>query len=104
MSKRLLGVVFTALLALAVFAGPAAAVEEGAPEAHELPSLDEVGTQSEIAQEFFPDAWEAPTVFPWFALPLLIGAGLLALYVLVVYLFFQPRFAEERRAKSKKRR
>lgn len=103
MSKRLLGVAITTLLALALVAGPAVAVEEGGPVHRELPSIEEVGTQSELSREFFPDEWEAPTVFPWFAWPLLGLAGFLALYVLVVYLFFQPRFAAERKQKAKRR-
>ena len=105
MSKRLLGVVLLAVLAVAGLAGPAAAVEEeGGPVHHELPSIDEVGSQSDTAKEFFPDTYEPPSVFPWFGWPLLIlGLGT-ALWVLMAYLFFQPRFVQERKAKAAARK
>lgn len=103
MFKRLLGGVFVAVLAMAMLAGPAAAVEEEhGPVQHELPSIDEVGTQSDTAKEFFPDTYEEPPVFPWFGYPLLAGAGLLCIWVLLSYLVFQPRFASERRGKQRR--
>lgn len=100
MSKRLFGVVLSAVLAIAVLAGPAAATEAGGPVRHELPSLEEVGSQSDTAKEFFPDTYEEPSVFPWFGYPLLIGGLLLTVWVLLSYLVFQPRFADERKAKA----
>lgn len=107
MSKRLLGVFLLAVLAFAGLAGSAAAVEEGGdhgPVHHELPSIEEVGSQSDTAKEFFPDDYEQPTVFPWFGWPLMIGALALALWLLLSYLVFQPRFAAERKAKAARKR
>lgn len=107
MSKRLLGVVLLAVLAVAGLAGQAAAVEEEGghgPVIHELPGIDEVGSQSDTAKEFFPDAYEPPPVFPWFGWPLLIlGLGT-AIWVLLSYLVFQPRFVQERKAKAARKR
>lgn len=103
MLKRLLGAVFLAVFTVSTLAGIAAAVEEGTgPVQHELPEIDEVGTQSETAREYFPDEYESPTVFPWFGYALLIGAGLLTVWVLLSYLVFQPRFAGERQAKQRR--
>ncbi|HWH32746.1 MAG TPA: hypothetical protein VNU01_08745 [Egibacteraceae bacterium] len=106
MSKRLLGVVLLAVLAVAGLAGPVAAVEEGdhGPVRHELPSIDEVGSQSDTAREFFPPEYEQPPVFPWFGWPLLIGGLVLTLWVMLSYLVFQPRFAKERKAKAARKR
>ena len=107
MSKRLLGVVLLAVLAFAGLTGQAAAVEEEGghgPVHHELPSIEEVGSQSETAKEFFPDTYEQPPVFPWFGYPLLIGAFALTIWVLLAYLVFQPRFVQERKAKAARKR
>lgn len=102
MSKRLLGAVLLAVLAFAGLAAPAVATEEehGGPSHAELPKFEELGTQSDTAKEFFPEPPEEPTVFPWFGWPLMIGALLLSLWVLLSYLVFQPRFDKERKAKA----
>lgn len=93
---------FAALALIGVVAAPALAVEEGDPAQHEAPTIEEVGTQSETAREFFPEAYEAPPVFDYF-LWILGGAALLVtIAVLLLYLVWQPRFAEERRTKRRR--
>jgi hypothetical protein len=91
------------LLLGAVLAGPALAVEEGAPTDHSnLPSIDEIGTQSEISREFFPEPYTAPSVFDKLVYPLLIVAMVATLGVLALYLLWQPRFAEERKRRQRR--
>jgi hypothetical protein len=104
MSKRLFGVaLLAALTALLCVGGPAWAVEEDeAPEHRELPDFSEIGTRSETAGEFYPEPYEAPSVFPKLAIPLLVAGGVIVAVTLLLYLLWQPRFAEERR--SAKRR
>ncbi|HVL98058.1 MAG TPA: hypothetical protein VM324_02055 [Egibacteraceae bacterium] len=105
MAKRLLGVIITALL-LCVGALPALAVEpddeEMEVEHEELPSYEEIGSGSEISQEFRPEPYEQPTVFAGMLYPLLFIAGVAVLVVLGLYLLWQPRFAQEREAKKRR--
>jgi hypothetical protein len=106
MFARLLGVAsLVALLTLGLLAGSALAAEEEEGGAYHgpLPALDEIGTQSEISREFFPEPAEAP-VFTDFLLYPLLGVGLIAaLVILTLYLKWQPTFEEERRTASKRR-
>lgn len=99
MLARLAGVVsLVAVLLLGLLVVPALAVEGGEePEEHgPLPELSEIGTQSETAQQFFPEEAEEP-VFADFLIYPLLGVGLLVtLLVLTMYLRWQPTFAEER--------
>lgn len=107
MGKRALGV-FAAMmfvgglfLAAPAFAGEADE-ELDEPEHTELPSIDEIGTQSERAQEFFPEEYEQPSVFPFMIYPLMLVGGIVIVAVLVLYLVWQPRFSEERKEKSRR--
>jgi hypothetical protein len=105
MSKRLLGVItLVLLLSCTLLAGTALAVEEedGPPEHQELPTIDEIGTGSETAEGFRPEPYEQPSVFPAFIFPLMLGALVLLLIALVLYLVWQPRFAEERKQKARR--
>lgn len=108
MGKRTLGVVAAVMLVGGLLlASPAFAVEadedvEEAPGETELPSMDEVGTQSERAREFIPEMYEQPSLFPFMIYPLMILGGLVIVVVLVLYLRWQPHFAEERREKSRR--
>lgn len=107
MSKRLLGVLMMVLLACAL-AAPALAVEADGDEddleveVEELPSYDEVGSGTETSLEFRPEPYEQPTVFAGLLYPLLLLAGVAVLAVLGLYLLWQPRFSEERKAKKRK--
>lgn len=114
MSKRVLGVLLTVLLLFAV-AAPAFAVEAGGGgeegeegeelevEHEELPSFDEVGTGSEISQEFRPVPYEQPSIFKMLVYPLAAVAGIAVLVILTLYLLWQPRFSQEREAKKQRR-
>lgn len=113
MSKRLTGVSLLALLLLSLMALPALGVEDlpedpgaGSVEEEEepLPDIDSIGTQNETSRQFFPDAYEEPSVFPPMVYGLLVIGGIIALVLLVMYLLWQPRFAQERQKKAKGRR
>lgn len=93
-----------ALSALSAVAAPAFAVEEeGAPSGQQMPGIDEVGTQSDTAREFFPEVYEPPSVYDYFIWPLLILGVVIVLGVLLLYLLWQPAFAHERRTKRRRR-
>jgi 4-amino-4-deoxy-L-arabinose transferase-like glycosyltransferase len=103
MSRRLLGVTILALLLSVLFAAlPAAAVEEdGRPAPYDMPGIDELGTQSEIARQFFPEPSDPPPFTSWLVYPLL-GLGLLVvLVVLALYLRWHPSFSEEEQARRR---
>lgn len=112
MSKRLIGVPLLALLLLSLVALPALAVEEdledpgaGTVEEQEpLPDIDSIGTQNETSRQFFPEEYEEPSLFSPMIYGLLVIGGIIALVLLVMYLLWQPRFAQERRRKAKGRR
>lgn len=94
MTIRRLGVCSVAALLLLALPGlPAGAVEDGAHE--ELPSIDEVGTQSETAREFFPPAAEEQPFTEALVFPLMILAFLAVLVIGVLYLKWQPEFERE---------
>jgi hypothetical protein len=111
MSKRLVGVLALVLMLLPLAAVPAFAVDAAeesvpgeAPEDAPAPTIDEIGTQNETAREFFPEPYESPSVLPPLLFLLLGIAAVVALIVLVLFLVWQPRFAQERRTGSKGRR
>jgi hypothetical protein len=110
MTTRLLGVLsLAALLMLGLLGGAALGVDEEEEELpphldpeHGLPSIDEIGTQSETAREFFPEEAEEQPFTEALVYPLL-GVGLLALLVIgILYLKWQPDF--EREGRGSKRR
>ena len=109
MSRRLAGVLVLALLlCLGALATPALAVEatEGATEEHgPAPSIDEIGTQNEVSREFLPapDEAEPPAFFRFLNVPLFAVGVLAAVGLLFAYLTWQPRFAEERRSRRRRR-
>lgn len=94
MRSRLLGVAALVLLLLGALAGPASAVEAEDGGHAELPSLEEVGSQSEIAREFFPEAAEEQPFTPWLVYPLLAAAIIAVLVFMFLYLKWQPTFDE----------
>ncbi|HVM13021.1 MAG TPA: hypothetical protein VM287_01660 [Egibacteraceae bacterium] len=108
MPKRLLGVLMMVLMTL-VIAAPAMAVEaeeEGEElevEHEELPKYEEIGTGSEISQEFRPEPYEQPSLFAGILYPLAVIAGIAVLVIFGLYLLWQPRFSQEREAKKQKR-
>jgi hypothetical protein len=102
MLARLVGVgTLVALLTLGLLAMPALAVEDeegtGAGYSGPLPSIEEIGTQSEVSQRFFPEEAEEPVFAPFLTYPLLVVAVLVSLVLLMLYLKWQPTFEEERK-------
>lgn len=113
MPKRLLGVLVMVLLTLTI-AAPAMAVEAGGGEEgeegeelevehEELPKFEEIGTGSEISQEFRPEPYEQPSLFAPILYPLAVIAGIALLVIFGLYLLWQPRFSQEIEEKKKKR-
>jgi hypothetical protein len=85
-----------AVLLVGLLAGAALAVEAEGEGGHApLPPLEEVGTQSELSQQFFPEEAEEPVFAPFLAYPLLVIGILVALFILIMYLRWQPKFARE---------
>lgn len=104
MRTRLLGVVVLTLLLVFGVAGAAAAVEAGEDGHGELPSMEEIGSGSETSQQFYPDEYEPPSIINWLLPPLLGIAVLVTVAMLLLYLWWQPRFAREREERARRRR
>lgn len=106
MLARLVGVAsLVAMLAVGLLAGAALAAEaeeEGGGHGP-LPSITEIGTQSEVSQGFFPEGAEEPVFSPFLIYPLLAVGLLAAFVILVLYLRWQPTFAEEREKAGRRR-
>jgi hypothetical protein len=105
MPKRLVGVLAIVLFALGLLGAPAAATEgETAPagEQEPAPTIDQIGQHNEITQEYFPEPSEPPQWTQWLYYPLLIMGVLAAAMLLLRYLQWQPRFAEERRNRRRR--
>lgn len=106
MFTRLGGValVLVMLVGLALgSAGTAAATEaEGPAQQEPLPSFSEVGSQSDIAQEFLPEGYEGPSWFQWLLFPLLIVGIVVTVAVLFAYLVWLPKFADEQKTKRRR--
>lgn len=102
------------VLGVTAFAMPAAAVEEGAaqegeeqehgpaPHHGDLPGIDEVGSQTEVAREFFPEDAEEQPFTEAFLYPLLAIGILATLVILVMYLRWQPEFSREQEERSRR--
>ena len=103
-------VVLALMLALlAVLSAPAMAAEEGgaaateaAEEDHGAPSINEIGTQNEVSQQYLPEPAEPPPFMRFLYVPLAIAGVLVIAGLLFLYLVWQPRFAEERRSKRRR--
>ncbi len=108
MSVRAVRALAVLLLALALVvpgAGPVLAVEDApavGEEAEPVPtSLEQVAQDNEVVAEFLPEPYEQPSVFPPI-LYALLGVGLvITVALLLLFLLWQPRFAQERAARSK---
>ena len=100
--QALLALVFVLLCALAT---PARATEAGggAPsEDTQAPTIDEIGTNNEVSNQYKPEPTEAPPFMRFLNWPLAIVGFAVALGLLFMYLTWQPRFAEERRSKRRR--
>ncbi|HSK95729.1 MAG TPA: hypothetical protein VK891_03850 [Euzebyales bacterium] len=103
---RGLALLLIVLAVVGAVARPALAVEEATPAAgaeEERLTYDELrNNSSQRAQEFFPDPYEEPSFFRWISLPVLLGGLVIAVALLGAYLWWQPRFAAERRQKERR--
>jgi hypothetical protein len=60
-------------------------------------------SSSRRAQEFFPEDYQEPSFFQWISIPSMIAGLVIALVLLGAYLWWQPKFAAERRQKERRR-
>jgi 4-amino-4-deoxy-L-arabinose transferase-like glycosyltransferase len=100
-------VLFLVVLASVALAAPRAlAVEEATPAAgaeEERLTYEQLrNSSSQRAQEFFPEPYEEPSFFQWISFPVLIAGLVIALVLLGAYLWWQPKFAAERRQKQRR--
>lgn len=104
MRPRLLGgaVLALAVLLMVVVPAPAGQATEDEFGHAPLPSIDEVGTGSEVAEQFKPILPSPPPFTGALLWPLMGVAFLLALVVLVLYLRWMPRFSSERESSSRR--
>ena len=105
-SARLAAVLALIVAVLGLAAMPAAAVEgEGgtAPAEDSEPlTIEDIGSNNEVSNAFKPEPAEAPPFMRFFYVPLIIGGFLIVGALLMLYLTWQPRFAEERRSKRRR--
>lgn len=100
MRTRLFGVLtLLVVLTAGALALPASAAEDGRP--HELPPLDEVGSQSEVARQFFPEPAEEQPFTEALVYPLLAVAIIAILVIGFLYLKWQPSFGSEERSRRR---
>lgn len=97
--------VLLAMLTVLLLAPPANATEEvSAPAEEEQLTYEELERQaSNRAQEFFPEEYTEPSFFQWISVPVLLIGLVIAVALLGAYLWWQPRFAAERRQKQRRR-
>lgn len=102
--RRMLALVLAVLTLVAVSAPTALAIEEAtAPAEEERLTYEELQRESsQRAQEFFPEPYEEPSFFQWISIPVLLGGLVIAGLLLFAYLWWQPRFAAERREKQRR--
>lgn len=99
MRTRLLGVLLLlVVLTAGALAVPAAAVED---RPHELPPLEEVGSQSEVARQFFPEPAEEQPFTEALVYPLLAVAIIAILVIGYLYLKWQPAFGQEEESRRR---
>jgi hypothetical protein len=105
---RGLALLLVALVIVAAAAPSVSAVEEATPaagaeaEAEHLTYEELRNSSSQRAQEFFPEAYEEPSFFQWISIPVLLGGLVIAVLLLGAYLWWQPKFAAERREKQRR--
>ncbi|MGI8574868.1 MAG: hypothetical protein ACR2MA_05895 [Egibacteraceae bacterium] len=100
MVKRLLGVLLVTSFVVGALIVPALATEEGGPEAPP-PNIDEICATESASSQFCPEEYVEPSFFQWLSVPLLVVAIVMIAVLLGAYLYWQPKFAEERRAKQR---
>ena len=105
-SRRVSALLALLIMVLCLSAVPAMATEAGGAavpsEDTHAPTIDEVGTNNEVSNQFKPEPAEAPPFMRWLNWPLAIVGFAVAMGLLFAYLTWQPRFAEERRSKRRR--
>jgi hypothetical protein len=109
MARRLLGAMLLLALLFSATLGPVGIVTAAEPEESEgasqqapLPSIDEIGSRTDIAKQYLPEPYQEPSWFQWALFPLLIVGILVTLTVLFAYLVWQPKFASEQKKKRRR--
>jgi hypothetical protein len=106
--RRGLALLLIVLTYIGAAAPAALAVEEATPAAgaeaeEERLTFEELQrSSSQRAREFFPDPYEEPSFFQWISIPVLLAGLVIAVALLAAYLWWQPRFAAERRQKERR--
>lgn len=90
------------VMLLALLPAPGAMAAEDEFGHAPLPSIDEVGTGSQVAEQFKPVLPSPPPFTDALLWPLIGAAFLLALIVLVLYLRWMPRFSSERQRAARR--
>lgn len=100
-APRLFGLVLLMLLLVPVAATPALATEEapagGAEDEAEEASIETIGTQSSVSQQFMPSPAPEPSALAPIKWLLLALGVAVCVALLLLFLMWQPRFAQERR-------
>lgn len=98
-------VLLLAVVAVLLIVAPAAlATEEqaSAPADERVTYQDLERQSSDRAKEFFPDPYQEPSFFQWILVPVMVGGLIVAIALLGAYLWWQPKFAAERRQKERR--
>ena len=95
------------MVVLCALAVPAIATEaEGGAAPSEAEgghvTIDDIGTNNEVSNQYKPEPAEAPPFMRFLSWPLAIVGFIVAMALLLRYLQWQPRFAEERRSKRRR--
>lgn len=105
-SRRVPALLAVMTVVLCLFAAPSLATEaEGGAVPSEdthSPTIDEIGTNNEVSNQFKPEPAEEPPFMRFLNWPLAVVGFIVAMGLLFAYLTWQPRFAEERRSKRRR--
>ena len=105
-SRRVSALLALMMAVLCLSAVPAFATEAGGAavpsEDTHAPTIDEVGTNNEVSNQFKPEPAEEPPFMRFLNWPLAVLGFVMAMALLFAYLTWQPRFAEERRSKRRR--
>lgn len=104
---RVLSLIALGMVLLCALAAPAFATEaEGGAvpaEGEEEPvTIDDIGTNNEVSNQYKPEPAEAPPFMRFLSWPLAVAGFVVVMALLLRYLQWQPRFAEERRSKRRR--
>lgn len=106
-ARRRRALVLLTLVLTVLIGAPASATEETATAApggeEEQVTFEELQrNSSQRAQEFFPEEYVEPSFFQWISIPVLIAGLVIAILLLFAYLWWQPKFAAERRQRQRR--